>query len=422
MKVTVSIYERTKSNGVWNTVSVALPRLNKKTGKSFLQDDRRGKFKLSWYEGRKKKFQNVESRCQRELPLLSEAIDQCHEKQRYLSNRDIASKDPTVPDSRKVLSVAIVSYLAAKSGCKKTLDAHTYALNQFREWAKIQYVDEISKALLRRFFEYLVDDEPENSGFTAAWKILRINAFYRSVLGLRDGDGVITKKDYKRELEADPDSAPEIYTRQELDAMFAVMDDDERLIFDLLYQCGLRKRELMYLENADLLVEELAPGYIKREIRVQSKNHWKFKTKNGKSRTIPVGRGLMDRLVVRKGTLRKSELLFGCSSGQPDYHILDKLKAIAKRAGIAPRTVWLHKFRSTCATNWLRSPRFGGKGYDLPSVRKWLGHDDMRVVEKYACHLRNEELIQFEPDLVPKDNQQISHGSFAEGTSAQNSQ
>jgi len=184
--------------------------------------------------------------------------------------------------------------------------------------------------------------------------------------------------------------------------MFAVMDEEERLIFDLLYQCGLRKRELMYLEDTDVLVEELAPGYVKREIRVQSKNHWKFKTKNGKSRTIPVGRGLMNRLVARKATSRKTKLLFGCSTGQPDYHILDKLKAIAKRAGIDPTTVWLHKFRSSCATNWLRSPQFGGMGYDLPSVRKWLGHDDMRVVEKYACHLRNEELIQFEPDLVLK--------------------
>jgi len=283
MKITVSIYERLKRNGGWSTVAVALPRINKKTGQPFLQDDRRGKFKLSWYEAGLKKFQNVTSRSRGDLPLLSEAIDQREDKQRYLSNRDITTIDPTAPGDRKILSVAIDAYLAEKAGCKKTVDAHTYALNQFRNWAGIRYVDEISKAGLRRFFEFLVDDEPENSDFAAAWKILRINAFYRAVLGLRDREGVITKKDYKRELESDPDSAPEIYTRQELDAMFAVMDEDERLIFDLLYQTGLRKCELMHLEDTDLFVEELAPGYIKREIRVQSKNHWKFKTKNGKS-------------------------------------------------------------------------------------------------------------------------------------------
>ena len=39
VKITVSIYERLKRDGNWNTVSVALPRLNKKTGQPFLQDD-----------------------------------------------------------------------------------------------------------------------------------------------------------------------------------------------------------------------------------------------------------------------------------------------------------------------------------------------------------------------------------------------
>lgn len=95
MKITVSIYERVKRNGKWSTVSVALPRLNKKTGQPFLQDDRRGKFKLSWYEAGVKKFQNVESRCRGEQPLLSEALDQREDKQRYLSNRDIATRKLT---------------------------------------------------------------------------------------------------------------------------------------------------------------------------------------------------------------------------------------------------------------------------------------------------------------------------------------
>jgi hypothetical protein len=40
-KITVSIYERVKRDGVWSTVSVALPRLNRKTGQPFLQEYRR---------------------------------------------------------------------------------------------------------------------------------------------------------------------------------------------------------------------------------------------------------------------------------------------------------------------------------------------------------------------------------------------
>jgi hypothetical protein len=59
MKITVRIYQRIKRAGEWNTGSVAPPRLNKKTGQPFLQDDHRGKFKLSWYEEGKMQFQNV---------------------------------------------------------------------------------------------------------------------------------------------------------------------------------------------------------------------------------------------------------------------------------------------------------------------------------------------------------------------------
>jgi hypothetical protein len=50
----------------------------------------------------------------------------------------------------------------------------------------IAYVDEIDKRLLRRFFEFLVDgdeedDGPTNCPFTAAHKVMKVYAFYRSV-------------------------------------------------------------------------------------------------------------------------------------------------------------------------------------------------------------------------------------------------
>ena len=52
--VTVSIYERVKSNGKWTRVHVRPPQGRKRDGKLFLKDDRQGKFQLSWYENRQK--------------------------------------------------------------------------------------------------------------------------------------------------------------------------------------------------------------------------------------------------------------------------------------------------------------------------------------------------------------------------------
>jgi len=383
----------------------------------YLKDDRRGVFQLSWYEERQKQWQNVKGRVsENELPFLSDAITQAKDKSWFLNNRDRRVYDPTTDVvERKKLSVEVPRYLEAKSGCKKTVSAHEHAVREFLEWAKkpkrgrgLVYVDEISKALLRRFFEYLVDgdeddDGPANHPFTAAFKVMRVNSFFRAVLGLEPGKGPVTKKDYKRELKSS--RVPEIYTRQDLDALFSAMDDEEHLIFSTFYESGLRKRELMHLEDSDLISDELVPGCFKTELRIESKPQWKHQTKTGSDRLVYVPKDLMGRLMLWKSKPRASKLLFGTSTGKPDYHFWDRLKAIAKRAGIDPTTVWLHKFRSTAATTWLRSERLGGKGWDIGYVRQQLGHEDMKSIEHYIALVRNEEmaLLDFTPNesLLP---------------------
>ena len=405
--IKVKIYERLKVTGKWSTVSVEIPN-RKKDGTIFLRDDRRGKFRISWYENRKKQWQTVINRVSdKELPFLSEAIKLAEDKAWFFKNRDRNVADPTAPTAaRKKLADEIPSYLEAKSGCKKTVSAHRLALTEFQAWATqpkkgrgIRYVDEITKPLLRKMFDYLVDgdeeeDGPENSPFTAAHKVMKINAFYRDVFNLEAGKGVITKKDYKRELKSS--KVPEIYSKHEMDAMFAVMDDEEHLVFSLLYEAGLRKREWMHLDDTDLIHDELVPGCFKSEIRVESKPHWRYQTKTGSSRNIWISKELMDRLLQRRAMRRTSKLLFPTSTGRPDYHLWDRLKAIARRAGLDPTTVWLHKWRATAATNWLRSKELGGKGWDIGFVRQQLGHEDMKSIEHYIAIVRNEELALHE--------------------------
>jgi integrase len=298
--ITVRIYERVKSAKRWSTVPVEIPEL-KKDGTLFLQGDRQGKYRISWYYHRKKEWQTVKSRVrEKEPPWLSDAIRQASDKAWYLNNRHHNVPDPTVAAARKKLADEILAYIDAKSGCKKTVSAHRLALMEFQTWATqqkgghaIQYVYEITKPLLRRFFEQLVDgdeeeDGSENTPFTAAHKVMKVNAFYRAVFNLEPGKGVVTKKDYKRELKSS--KVPEIYAKQEIDTMFAVMDEDEHLIFSTLYEAGLRKKELMHLEETDLILDERVPGCFKCEIRVQSKPHWKFQTKTGSSRNVLISR------------------------------------------------------------------------------------------------------------------------------------
>jgi hypothetical protein len=125
---------------------------------------------------------------------LSEALRVKADKEWYLQNLHRGVQDPTLPDPRVPISTAINAYLDEIKGSKATKKAHRHDLREFEAWnegleqRKKKYVEEIDKAHLRRFFEYLVDDEPENCPFTAAWKLLRLNKFIRTVLHL-DPDG-----------------------------------------------------------------------------------------------------------------------------------------------------------------------------------------------------------------------------------------
>jgi hypothetical protein len=174
MTIAVTIYERVKTAGKWTILPVGVPKLSK-VGTLFLKDDRQGRFRISWYENRKKQWMTIRSQVKnsRELPMLSDALRLAESKAWYLNNRKAHRvSDPTTTPDRLTLSDHIRRYLAEKSGCAKTLSAHRLALTEFQAWAqKIQYVDEITKPLLRKFFEYLVDDDEDdgtNTPFTAA--------------------------------------------------------------------------------------------------------------------------------------------------------------------------------------------------------------------------------------------------------------
>jgi integrase len=118
---------------------------------------------------------------------------------------------------------------------------------------------------------------------------------------------------------------------------------------------------------------ELLPGCFNCEIRVESKPQWKYQTKTGTTRNVSVSKELMDRLLRRKAEKRPSKLQFGTSKGKPDYRLWDRLKAIAKRAGLDPTTVWVHKMASHCGDELaaLEGTRRQGMGHRVctPATR-----------------------------------------------------
>jgi integrase len=383
----VNIYERLKINGEWTDRPVQLPKLTREETLN-PKDDRSGRFYVTWYDGQKK------CRHPEPLILLSDAVNIKVAKEFYLRNCKRAGvTDTTIPKHRLPLRASPEEYLSSLSGCKKTKTAHRQAVCEFLAWnTKIceyefrkEFVDQIDKAHLMRFMDYLVDDDPDNCPFTAAWKLMRVNKWIRSVLHLDAGKGPIKKSDLRRELESN--AVAEIYTQGELKAVFAVMGEEEFLRYETLLKSGLRKKELMYLEEDDAIIDLRPDGKEKREIRVERKNHYDFIPKNGKSRNVPIPRDLAERLSVWKEKKRASKLLFSTKTGAPDGHMLEKLRSIAKRAGLDAAHFWLHKFRATYAVGRLRA------GVDPDTLREWLGHKDTESLRAYMVHLKNEEAI-----------------------------
>ena len=137
-------------------------------------------------------------------------------------------------------------------------------------------------------------------------------------------------------------------------------------------------------------------------LRVQSKTRYdengnllyKFKAKANSEREVPISKELMERIVahINDPAQPKSRLVFCTSTGRPDTHLWDKIQVIAKRAGMGGFD--LKTFRATRATEWLRPKWLGGSGYDVPTVRDLLGHDEeSESIWSYVSSIAKEVLI-----------------------------
>jgi len=163
------------------------------------------------------------------------------------------------------------------------------------------------------------------------------------------------------------EETPEAYSEEEV-AGFLACSANDRVFYDFLYKTGAREREATHLEWSDLDLG-LTPT-------VTFRTKVGFRTKTGKSRTVPLQDSLaaeLRNIVHQKGNI---PYVFG---DKPRTHMLDRCKRIAKAAGYDPTSFWLHKFRDTFATHALR------RGVDIRTVQHWMGHADIEQTMRYLA-------------------------------------
>jgi integrase/recombinase XerD len=158
------------------------------------------------------------------------------------------------------------------------------------------------------------------------------------------------------------------YRADELDALFAMATPDEWVLFQFFLGLGPREQEVMYANWSDV---DFVDG-----IYQVTAHQPRFTPKHYEEREIPLPARLGAALRERRKEV-KSQLIFPTPSGKPDGHMLRKLKALAKRAGLDPT-----KVRLACFQKNFRNPAPPG-GVDARTIQQRLGHSDLETTLLY---------------------------------------
>ena len=313
---------------------------------------------------------------------LDSAIDAQKRKQAYFEALD--ANVPVIQDrdesGRTKITDAVFQWFAElqlfqgkdqQGKSEKTLRAYNYRLGFFLDFTaqqNLRFLDQIDRNQLLRYVKFLREHDSDLDDRTVHNIFETLNTFLRA----RDifiAGKILAELDYA-------EKPPKPYTKDELDALFSAMDDEEKLLYSLFLNSGVRDAEMQNTEYADF-------NWVKHTLHVQPKPWRNFrlkgkkKKKSAKDRFIPIPAKLVsklkDRMIQRNA--QPHDLVFPNGKGKPDGHFLRKLKAIAQKAGVEGAE--LHRFRKTYADT------LHEEGVSVNTIRIRLGHESLDVTLAY---------------------------------------
>ena len=290
-----------------------------------------------------------------------------------------------------MLTDRFISYIAAeKRFSELTVTAYRHDLDQFSDFLSSEYGEaNILKATPPMVKSYIV--ELKNKGFinrSINRKISTLRTFYKYCLreGLLEKTPMAGVKALKQ-----PQPLAKFVTETDINKVsFAETADfpmrRDQLIFELLYQTGMRQAELRGLRDGDV-------DTIGMTIKVHGKRN--------KDRIIPLSTEMI-RMITQYQQLRNAT--FGPSAGHllvndkgeemSPYFIYNKvhlmLDGVTSLKQKSP-----HVLRHTFATHLL------DEGADLRAIQELLGHEDLATTQIYA-HNTIEQLKKIHKQAHPK--------------------
>ena len=284
-----------------------------------------------------------------------------------------------------------IAYIQAeKRFSPLTVEAYQRDMEQFAAYLKrdfeLEDLTKVDKLMVKSYIVKMKEDELVNRSINR--KISTLRTFYKYCLreNLIEKSPMTGVKALKL-----PKTLVKFVTETDINKVSFGDKDDfptcrDRLLFELLYQTGMRQAELRGLKDGDV-----------DKMDMQLKIHGK----RNKDRLVPLSREMI-QLIVQYQALRdatfanKAERLLLNDKGEemsPSYvynkvhHMLEGVTTLKQKSP--------HVLRHTFATHLL------DEGASLVAIQKLLGHQDLATTQIYA-HNTIEQLKKIHKQAHPK--------------------
>ncbi|HWY58025.1 MAG TPA: tyrosine recombinase XerC [Terriglobales bacterium] len=264
--------------------------------------------------------------------------------------------------------------LGQRNASVHTIKAYTQDLNNFalyvgsRDWRSIDHLT------IRGFLSHLYEKDLEKPSVARA--LAAVRSFYRWL-----AQEEVVEQNPAALVSAPklPKKLPRVPTIEEMSTVFdgempeaAAFPERERMMFELLYGCGIRNSELIGINLDDIRLSSEA-------ILIRGKGK--------KERYVPFGdsvkAALTSYLPVRQQMLAErrkntAALLINQRGGRLTTRSVGRIvKKIAIAKGLSPN-VHPHTLRHAFGTHMLE------EGADLRSIQEMLGHERLSTTQRYT--------------------------------------
>src|SRR5262249_29996208 len=185
-----------------------------------------------------------------------------------------------------------------------------------------------------------------------------------------DDSGLISSDDIPKPLKPKPKK----YDHETIDKLLKHADEDQTDYLLFLLWSGFRDEEVQFLLYSDF-------DWRNSTVTVHAKPQFNWRPKDSEERTVQLPSEISERMKTRMQRAERGndDLVFPNGAGSPDSHLIYRLHAVAKKAGLNLKGKRAgHMFRKTAGSRV-------AKKFGLRAAMDFLGHSDIKTTSLYLA-------------------------------------